>query len=124
MNLKETFLSEIKKRPVHRVDLNASGQKNTRDYAYGIAHYSVGPNFKAEVIFFDKKEEVVTAVLIKNKTFNTVVAQFKHPDCTSELKRALDSAALITKLSKNQAMYKQASELQKMANTATYTKVK
>lgn len=124
MNLKEKFLAEIKNQPVHRVDLNAAGQKNTRDYAYGIAHYSVGPDFKAEVVFFDKKEEVATAVLIKNKTFNTVVAQFKHPDCISEFVRALDSAALINKLSKKQVEYKQSVELNRLANAGTFTKVK
>ena len=64
--MKDKFLTLINNSKVHRFDLNAAGQKNTRDYAYGKSHYSVGEKFKAEVVFADKTETTVAKIVIKN----------------------------------------------------------
>ena len=112
--MKDQFLTLINTSAVHRVDLNAAGQKNTRDYAYGIAHYSVGDNFKAEVIFADKEETTVSKIVFKNKTFNKIVAEFNRADCMSALKHALDNRTMITRFTATRGQVYQ-TELNKMA---------
>lgn len=96
--MKNQFLTLINNSNVHRVDLNRFGRKNTRDYADGIAHYSIGDNFKAEVIFTDKTERLVSHIIIKNKTFNRVVATFTAGPEVSAFKHALDNRVLMTRL--------------------------
>jgi hypothetical protein len=102
--MKDQFLSLINNSNVHRVDLNQFGRKNTRDYADGIAHYSIGDNFKAEVIFTDKTERLVSHIIIKNKTFNRVVATFTAGAEVSAFKHALDNRVLITQLKRANAI--------------------
>ena len=112
--MKDKFLTLINNSKVHRFDLNAAGQKNTRDYAYGKSHYSVGENFKAEVVFADKTETTVAKIVIKNKTFNTIVAEFKDADSISAIKHALDNRTMITRFNNTRgAMYQ--SELDRLA---------
>ena len=112
--MKEQFLTLINNSNVHRVDLAANGQKNTRDYAYGIAHYSVGDNFKIEVVFTDKTEKVISKIVVKNKTFNAPVATFATAADISAVKHALDNRVLMTRLySANVAAYN--SNLSKLA---------
>lgn len=102
--MKDQFLTLINNSNVHRVDLNQLGRKNTRDYSDGIAHYSIGDNFKAEVIFTDKTERFVSHILIKNKTFNKVVATFTDGAEVSAFKHALDNRVLITQLQRANAI--------------------
>ena len=112
--MKDQFLTLINNSNLHRVDLNAAGQKNSRDYGYGIAHYSVGDNFKAEVVFSDKTETSVSKIIIKNKTFNTIVAEFKDAASVSAIKHALDNRTMITRFNATRGSMYQA-ELDKMA---------
>ncbi len=112
--MKDQFLTLINNSKVHRVDLNAAGQKNIRDYAYGIAHYSVGDNFKAEIIFADKTETTVAKIVIKNKTFNTIVAEFKDANSVSAFKHALDNRTMITRFNNTRGAVYQA-ELDRLA---------
>ena len=109
------FLALINNCPVYRTDLNAEGKKNTRDYAYGVAHYSVGDKFKAEVIFTDKTETVIREVVIKNKTFNKTVAVFNYAESMSALKHALDNRVMMTRFNTTRGIAYQA-ELDKLAN--------
>lgn len=102
--MKDQFLTLINNSNVHRVDLNQLGRKNTRDYSDGIAHYSIGDNFKAEVIFTDKTERFVSHILIKNKMFNKVVATFTDGAEVSAFKHALDNRVLITQLQRANAI--------------------
>ena len=113
--MKDQFLTLINTSVVHRVDLNAAGQKNTRDYAYGLAHYSIGDKFKAEVVFADKAETTVAKVIIKNKTFNKIVAEFNKSECMAAIKHALDNRTMITRFNATRGQVYQA-ELDKMAN--------
>ena len=113
--MKDQFLALINNSAVHRVDVLPDGTKNTRDYGYGIAHYSVGDNFKAEVIFADKTEADVVQIVIKNKTFNKTVAVFCSPECISALKHALDNRTMITRFNSTRGAVMQA-ELSKLAN--------
>ena len=112
--MKDTFLTLINNSKVHRFDLNAAGQKNTRDYAYGKSHYSIGEKFKAEVVFADKTETTVAKIVIKNKTFNTIVAEFKDADSMSAIKHALDNRVLMTNLYRANAI-KYHNELNRLA---------
>ncbi|MBO5833555.1 MAG: hypothetical protein J6R22_01210 [Alphaproteobacteria bacterium] len=110
-----TFITLINNAPVHRVDLTKDGKKNTRDYAYGLAHYSVGSDFKAEVRYTDKTETTVAKVIIKNKTFNTIVAEYAgNTEAASALVHALDNRTMITRLVKTNGQKTQA-ELSKLA---------
>lgn len=112
---KNTFVALINNSPVHRVDLTRDGQKNNSDYGYGLAHYSVGQNFKAEVRYTDKTETVVKQVFIKNKTFNTIVATFTEADYMGAVVHALESRTMATRMfgTKNQQLR---AELGKLAN--------
>lgn len=113
--MKDKFLALINNSPVHRVDVLKDGTKNLRDYGLGIAHYSIGDKFKAEVVFADKSETVVSKVIIKNKTFNTIVAEFNRAECMAALAHALDNRTMITRFNSTRGAVMQA-ELTKMAN--------
>lgn len=113
--MKDQFLTLINNEKVHRVDLTKDGKKNTRDYAYGLAHYSIGDKFKAEVKFADKEETTVAEVIIKNKTFNKVVATFQDSASMAALKHALDNRVMITRFNATRGTVFQA-ELDKMAS--------
>ena len=112
---KSTFLALINNSTVHRVDLTRDGQKNNSDYGYGLAHYSVGSSFKAEVKYTNKDEDIICKVIIKNKTFNTIVAEFTEPDYMGALVHALESRTMATRMfgTKNQQLH---AELSKLAN--------
>ena len=112
--MKEQFLALINNSSVHRVDLNQFGRKNTRDYADGIAHYSIGDNFKAEIVFTDKTERLASHIIIKNKTFNRVVATFTDAAEVSAFKHALDNRVLMTNLYRANAI-KYHNELNRLA---------
>jgi hypothetical protein len=99
--MKDKYLEIIKNSNIHRVDLNAAGEKNTRDYAYGRDHYSVNSELKAEIIFADRGQTMPVKVLIKDKTFNKIVAEFADTASVSELKHALDARVLYTRMEKS-----------------------
>ncbi|MBE6459500.1 MAG: hypothetical protein E7009_00760 [Alphaproteobacteria bacterium] len=113
--MKDQFLALINNVAVHRVDVFLDGTKNTRDYAYGKAHYSVGDKFKAEITFADKEETIVKNIVIKNKTFNTIVATYSDADSMAAFKHALDNRAMVTRFNSTRGAVMQ-SELGKMAN--------
>ena len=113
--MKDQFLALINNSAVHRVDVLPDGTKNTRDYGYGIAHYSVGDNFKAEVVFADKTETIVKKVIIKNKTFNKIVAEYDDVSTKSAFKHALDNRTMVTRFNSTRGAVMQA-ELSKLAN--------
>ncbi len=113
--MKDQFLALINNVSVHRVDVFLDGTKNTRDYAYGKAHYSVGDKFKAEITFADKEETTVKNIVIKNKTFNTIVATYSDADSMTAFKHALDNRAMVTRFNSTRGAVMQ-SELGKMAN--------
>ena len=113
--MKEQFLTLINNSNVHRVDMNAAGQKNLRDYAYGITHYSVGDKFKAEIVYTDKTEVAMEKILIKNKTFNAIVAEFTDIESISAIKHALKNRTMITHFNSTRGSMHQA-ELDKLAN--------
>ena len=118
-NTQTTFVTLINNSLVHRVDLTSAGQKNTRDYAYGIAHYSVGDSFKAEVNFADKTEAVIKNIVIKNKTFNTIVATFDSAESISPIMHALSSREMMTRMLTAKSMQTKA-ELDKLALAHQY----
>lgn len=113
--MKDQFLTLINTSAVHRVDLTKDGKKNTRDYDYGLAHYSVGDKFKAEIRFTDKTEQEAAKVIIKNKTFNTIVAEFSDKNTISAFKHALDNRVMITSFARTRGTTMQ-TELSKLAN--------
>lgn len=113
--MKDKFLALINNSAVHRVDVLQDGAKNVRDYGLGIAHYSIGDQFKAEVVFADKSETVVSKVIIKNKTFNTIVATYADKDLMAAFKHALDNRTMVTRFNATRGAVMQ-SELSKMAN--------
>ena len=113
--MKDNFLALINNSPVHRVDVLKDGAKNVRDYAYGIAHYSIGDKFKAEIIFADKAETIVKKVVIKNKTFNKIVAEFDDANTMAAFKPALDNRTMVTRFNSTRGAVVQA-ELDKVAN--------
>lgn len=87
--MKDKFLAIINSNAVHRVDLTKDGKKNTRDYGYGRAHFSISPEYKAEIVYTDKTESTIEKILIKDKTFNKIVATFSTKNDTDELNRTL-----------------------------------
>ena len=95
--MKDQFLALINNSAVHRVDVLPDGTKNTRDYGYGIAHYSVGDNFKAEVVFADK------------------TAEYDDVNTKSAFKHALDNRTMVTRFNSTRGAVMQA-ELSKLAN--------
>ena len=113
--MKDKFLALINSCAVHRIDVLKDGTKNTRDYGYGIAHYSVGDNFKAEVVFADKTETVVKKVVIKNKTFNKIIAEFDDANTVAAFKHALNNRTMVTRFNSTRGAVMQV-ELDKMAN--------
>ena len=113
--MKDNFLALINNSPVHRVDVLKDGAKNVRDYAYGTGHYSIGDKFKAEIIFADKAETIVKKVVIKNKTFNKIVAEFDDANTMAAFKHALDNRTMVTRFNSTRGAVVQA-ELDKLAN--------
>ena len=113
--MKEQFLTLINSCNVHRTDLNAAGPKNLRDYVFGITHYSVGDKFKAEIVYTDKTEATIAKIVIKNKTYNAIVAEFKDLESISAIKHALENRTMITRLINTRGSVYQA-ELDKLAN--------
>ena len=109
------FLALINNSAVHRVDVLKDGTKNTRDYGYGIAHYSVGDKFKAEIVFADKTETVIKKIIIKNKTFNKIVAEIDDERAIAAFQHALDNRTMITRFNSTRGAVMQA-ELDKLAN--------
>ena len=114
--LHATFLQLINNVPVHRFDVLRDGvTKNVRDYAYGKGHYSIGNDFKAEVTFTDKTEQVIKGVVIKNKTFNTIVADFQSAEHMASIAHALDTRVLTSRVAGAKGIQQQA-ELNRLAN--------
>ena len=52
---------------------------------------------------------------VKNKTFNTIVAEFNRAECMAALAHALDNRTMITRFNSTRGAVMQA-ELTKMAN--------